>query len=90
MNDLNLNNTNIRQITNVDIDKYPEGNKAWKISIDTEPQRIAVDGPTPESTVEYDVIYATLILDNTRKFGYSCAEVARKLPIYIKFEGQSD
>ena len=79
-NVLSLNNTNIKQITNFDI-KNP-GTKASKITIETTPEIVNIPGPIP---AQMEVIYAIIDLDETPKFGYSCEENARSLPIYINF-----
>ena len=81
---LNLNNTNVRQITSYDIENPPK-EKASRISIDTDPILIYVK-LTQEDTRAVEVIYVTLNIENTQKIGYSCSETAKKLPVYIMFE----
>lgn len=89
---LNLNNTNIRQVTNYDVTDSLSPNpsnpeRANKISVDTEPTYIQTHGLTQESRRTVEVYYATLNLESTIKMGYSCDETVKKLPIFIKFVG---
>lgn len=97
---LNLNNTNIRQINSKDIKDYLNGtsSKSNQISVDDEATIVTVNGVTSAATKQYEVQYATIVFNpsdsinnnGTKKFGYSCDEVARKLPVYIHFSDQAD